>query len=108
MQREDWKEKFAEYFTFSLNERWAILVLVMLILFLFIAPGYFSDPGGTLLNKDSLIQRAIADIDSATAEHQHKKKIKFKTLPKKEYQSVRFIFDPNTITIDDLIRLGVK
>lgn len=108
MKNKDWKEKIAEYLTFSINERWAILVLVMLILILFIAPSYFRDPDGPLIIEDSLVRKAIVAIDSATAEHQQNRNIKIKEYQKKETKGDRFFFDPNTIKIADWIRMGVK
>lgn len=108
MKNRDFKSRLAEYFTFSLNERWAVLILVLITLVLFIIPRFFQSPGAAIIIEDSLVLKAMATIDTANFDRPHKMYPDFKKKLSTETPVQRFYFDPNTISAADWMRLGIK
>ena len=108
MKNWDWKSRLAEYFTFTLNERWAVLILVLIMLVLLIIPRFFQSPAAAIIIEDSLVRKAMAKIDTANLERPHKSYPDFKRREIKESRGERFYFDPNTITAEGWMRLGIK
>lgn len=108
MKNWNWKGRLAEYFTFTLNERWAVLILVLIMLVLFIVPRFFQSPAAAIIIEDSLVLKAMSKIDTANVERPHKSFPAFKRKLTTETRVERFYFDPNTITAADWMRLGIK
>jgi competence protein ComEA len=113
MKNVEWKQVLADYFSFSGKERWAILILVLVILVLFIAPDYFPESTEAIQEEDSLVARMAKQwkhsdsISSANkfSSFREKKRNDGISSPEKH---ARFYFDPNLATREDWIRLGLR
>lgn len=97
-----------EYLSFSVRERWAVLMLVLFIGIVFMAPRFISMPDKILVVEDSLIIKALPDLDTASINPAGKppgfRQVKKYTEP----PSARFYFDPNTIDKEQWVSLGVR
>nr|WP_214460113.1 helix-hairpin-helix domain-containing protein [Flavihumibacter fluvii] len=102
------KEKIIEYLSFSVKERWAVLVLVLLIVVLFIIPHYFTGPSTEIVLEDSLITKAMADFDTTVLSYPTTRYVAAKRKSTSHTGGERFFFDPNTIGLEEWVKLGAR
>ena len=111
-----WKQFVKDYLTFSRKERWGIITLIFCIVALTILPNFFSyfiteEKFETDSFKNEL---ARLKIDSSGSAGFNKKKFgeyADYNNSKSNFQpgrAVLFYFDPNTATVADWIKLGVR
>lgn len=107
MKRYEWKQIVADYFSFSVRERWAVLVLLLLIIILFVLPEYLPEPKEQLVVADSLVQAAIRSWD--TLDQRNAGATKYVSSPNRlpADKIRRFPFDPNQIGLEDWLQLGL-
>lgn len=113
MKQKNWREWLADYFHFSVRERWAVLVLVALVLLVWWLPSLLPSPLPSLVTggpaADSAVLRQLlatvpvgedlpGRIDSAGAA--------YLLAPVKAHRL--FPFDPNTAPVETWVKLGVN
>ena len=111
-----WQRFLKDYFFFTKKERYGIIVLILVIIFLILSPLLFP-----ILIKEEKFDYAQFETEIAQLRIDSARKYTNKnfdnnyypdnTYPGKKYQTVKtevFFFDPNTASINDWIRLGVK
>jgi competence ComEA-like helix-hairpin-helix protein len=116
----DLKQLAAGYFSFSKQERRALLVIFSGILLLAIAPAayrYFAEPHLQTAHPVSVTAvKELSVLDSNTGRFDDRADFGSYSAPEKRYRnfeasgaaSERFFFDPNTATVETWQRLGVS
>jgi len=111
-----WQRFLKDYFFFSKKERSGIIVLILVLIFLILSPLLFP-----ILIKEEKFDYAQFETEMAQLRIDSARKYTNKnfgnnyypdnTYPGKKYQTVKtevFFFDPNTASVNDWIRLGIK
>lgn len=111
-----WQRFLKDYFFFTKKERSGIIVLILVIIFLILSPLLFP-----ILIKEEKFDYAQFETEMAQLRIDSARKYTNKnfgnnyypdnTYPGKKYQTVKtevFFFDPNTASVNDWIRLGIK
>lgn len=106
MEKNRWRSWLLEYCSFSLRERWALVVLVLLIVTVWLLPQYLSVGRPALVLEDSLLTRMAQDLDKETRADQGfpNQSLSIESAPQLRQP---FLFDPNTVQREDWIKLGV-
>lgn len=104
-----------DYFTFSKKDRVAVFILITLIIVVFFLPDFFPKAKDTLRVNNELSKQINELKDkSSTQKFSSNKEENFEPYQPsanvyyKPNESVLFYFDPNIISVDDWIKLGVK
>jgi competence protein ComEA len=111
-----WQRFLKDYFFFTKKERSGIIVLILVVIFLILSPLLFP-----ILIKEEKFDYAQFETEMAQLRIDSARKYTNKnfgnnynpdnTYPGKKYQTVKtevFFFDPNTASVNDWIRLGIK
>jgi len=111
-----WQRFLKDYFFFTKKERSGIIVLILVLIFLILSPLLFP-----ILIKEEKFDYAQFETEMAQLRIDSARKYTNKnfgnnyypdnTYPGKKYQTVKtevFFFDPNTASVNDWIRLGIK
>ena len=111
-----WQRFLKDYFFFTKKERYGIIVLILVVIFLILSPLLFP-----ILIKEEKFDYSQFETEMAQLRIDSARKYPNKnfgnnyypdnTYPGKKYQTVKtevFFFDPNTASVNDWIRLGVK
>lgn len=107
MKRQEWRQVVTDYFSFSVRERWAVLVLLALIILLFVLPDYLPAPGDQPVVVDSLVLTAIRRWDSVDQRRTVVRKSGPDAYRPTAIKSKRFPFDPNQIDMEQWLQLGL-
>ncbi len=102
-----------EYFTFSRSERRGILVLIVLIVLLIIAPFFYGSFITELPTDDPEVKAKVDSFFSAlTLKQEERALLQEKTIEDFEVPQSKkiqyFNFDPNTVTVEELVQLGLS
>lgn len=101
-----------DYFSFSKKERMGIFVLLGLIFMInisaFLIPYFtYNEPSDTSAFEEAISRLQTDSSQGSSALHQDQQK-NYKTGSSGPESTVLFYFDPNTISAEDWIRLGVR
>lgn len=108
MKQQEWKQIITDYFSFSVRERWAVLILLALISLLFVLPDYLPEPKDRPEVADSLVLTAIRRWDSLDQPKVAGRKYPPMTFGSSAGNSKRFAFDPNQISLEQWLQLGLS
>lgn len=107
MQRREWKQIVTDYFSFSVRERWAVLVLLTLIIIVFVVPDHIPEPQDAPVAADSVTLSVIRRWDSLDQQQSAAVKSSARGFPPPAVKTARFPFDPNKIGLEEWLRLGL-
>lgn len=107
MKRQEWRQIVTDYFSFSVRERWAVLVLLALIILVFLLPDYLLESKEKPMVADSLVLSAIRRWDSVKQQKSVVRAYSSETSRPPTGQSKRFPFDPNQIDLQQWLLLGL-
>lgn len=110
-----WKQIVNEYFTFSKKDRVAVFILLTLIIIVFFLPQFFPKAKDTFKVNNEL-QKQIEELKDKTTVQKYSNNNDENFQPYqpssnvyyKPKEAVLFYFNPNTIAVEDWIKLGVK
>lgn len=105
--------KYKDYFTFSRGERNGIIILIILILILIFAPFiYRSFIKSSPISNSNSLSKADSFFASLSIKPDESIKNSINTIENEEIAAQKsikyFSFDPNTITVEELVQLGLS
>lgn len=106
-----WKQFLNDYFDFTRKERKGILALIGIIVAFSIAPLFFKSPPPTSLSDVALFQKEMSELLIDTSERGAQNYYSSSERYSNYSENVNFElfnFDPNTISVQDWMRLGIK
>ena len=113
--KSQWKKLVNDYFTFSKKDRNAALVLMILIIIVFFLPYFFSKPKSIIKENVQLTKQVEEILDKkqtqTNSQNQSENFQPYQPTKSVFYNSnktILFNFDPNTISKEDWLKLGVK
>ena len=125
MGKNDWGRWVTDYLSFNRKERWAVLVLVLVISVLLVLPRFIPDTEPDLVADDSLAMAAIKSWqrdsvdelptsrhDSGGSKYKHINELRrnkdFYQPGNYPAEGKLFVFDPNKATPGEWMQLGLK
>lgn len=110
-----WQQFLKDYFSFTKKERAGTITIAFLILLLIMAPIIFPYLIKTKIVDHSLFEKEIAELRKDSNKNSYKNfdnsYYNDYSLKDKKYTPVKaevFLFDPNTASVNDWVRLGVR
>jgi competence protein ComEA len=105
--------KYKDYFTFSRGERNGIIILIILILILIFAPFiYRSFIKSSPISNSNSLSKADSFFASLSIKPDESIKHSINTIENEEITTSKslkcFFFDPNTVTVEELVQLGLS
>ncbi len=113
MKRKNWREWLADYFQFSVRERWAVLILIGLVFLVRWLPSWLPATLPVLATNsppsvDSVqVQQVLAPLPLSPKRNVQADGPSKDEVPVSTPRIELFPFNPNSISVDDWMKLGL-